>query len=212
MNKTKIEYADYTWNPIVGCKRGCPYCYARKIHQRFYPNIPFEQIVNYDERLEQPLKIKKPSRIFIGSMSDIEYWSPAQMNNVLEIIKQCPQHIFLFLTKNGSVYGNYDFPSNCWLGVSSTGGEKYRFVLRRKYLNLIFLSLEPLLKEPTGLWFNSLIDWIIVGGLTPKPVHKAEWITNILKTTDEFKIPVFIKDNAKYPIRRQEFPMPKERR
>jgi len=79
MNKTKIEYVNYTWNPLAGCKRGCSYCYARKIHQRFHPDIPFEQIVNYDERLEQPLKIKKPSRIFAGSMSDIEWWTPSQM-------------------------------------------------------------------------------------------------------------------------------------
>lgn len=35
MNKTKIEWADSTWNPVTGCKHGCSYCYARKIAQRF---------------------------------------------------------------------------------------------------------------------------------------------------------------------------------
>ena len=30
MNRTKIEWADYTWNPVTGCLRGCPYCYAKK--------------------------------------------------------------------------------------------------------------------------------------------------------------------------------------
>ena len=35
MNRTKIEYADYTWNPITGCLTGCPYCFAREIANRF---------------------------------------------------------------------------------------------------------------------------------------------------------------------------------
>ncbi len=35
MNKTKIEWADYTWNPVTGCLHGCEYCYARKIAKRF---------------------------------------------------------------------------------------------------------------------------------------------------------------------------------
>ncbi len=35
MNKTKIEWCDYTWNPVTGCLNGCEYCYAKKIVQRF---------------------------------------------------------------------------------------------------------------------------------------------------------------------------------
>ena len=206
MNKTKIEWCDYTWNPIVGCKRGCPYCYAQKIHHRFHPNIPFNQISNWDERLEQPLRVKKPSRIFVGSMSDIEYWSLAQMNNVLNIIKQCPQHTFLFLTKNGEVYYKYEFPQNCWFGVTSLN-ERYIFKVRKvNVFNIRFLCIEPLLMKWTGYRLNSYIDWIIIGGLTPKPVHKTEWVECILKEADRLKTPVFIKHNVHYPQIRQEFP------
>lgn len=35
MNKTKIDWADRTWNPVAGCLHGCEYCYARKIAERF---------------------------------------------------------------------------------------------------------------------------------------------------------------------------------
>lgn len=35
MKKTKIEWCDSTWNPISGCYRGCPYCYAKGIANRF---------------------------------------------------------------------------------------------------------------------------------------------------------------------------------
>ncbi|MBQ9551386.1 MAG: DUF5131 family protein [Clostridia bacterium] len=35
MNKTKIEWADATWNPVTGCAHGCAYCYAKRIAERF---------------------------------------------------------------------------------------------------------------------------------------------------------------------------------
>ncbi len=34
-DKTKIEWADATWNPVTGCLHKCKYCYARRIAERF---------------------------------------------------------------------------------------------------------------------------------------------------------------------------------
>lgn len=36
-DKTKIDWADATWNPVTGCLHGCEYCYARRIAERFRP-------------------------------------------------------------------------------------------------------------------------------------------------------------------------------
>lgn len=35
MRKTKIDWADATWNPVTGCLYGCEYCYARRHARRF---------------------------------------------------------------------------------------------------------------------------------------------------------------------------------
>lgn len=35
MEKTRIEWADSTWNPVTGCYHYCPYCYARRTARRF---------------------------------------------------------------------------------------------------------------------------------------------------------------------------------
>ena len=35
MKNTKIEWCDSTWNPVTGCLNDCPYCYARRIAERF---------------------------------------------------------------------------------------------------------------------------------------------------------------------------------
>ena len=34
-DKTKIDWADASWNPVTGCLHGCEYCYARRIAERF---------------------------------------------------------------------------------------------------------------------------------------------------------------------------------
>ena len=33
--KTRIDWADSSWNPVTGCLHGCQYCYARRIAERF---------------------------------------------------------------------------------------------------------------------------------------------------------------------------------
>lgn len=70
MNRTKIEWTDYSWNPIVGCDHGCWYCYAAKLAIRFPKNFPngFKPTF-YPERLKEPWKVKKPSKIFTCSVS-----------------------------------------------------------------------------------------------------------------------------------------------
>ena len=35
MKKTKIDWAESTWNPVTGCNHDCAYCYARNIARRF---------------------------------------------------------------------------------------------------------------------------------------------------------------------------------
>lgn len=39
MNKSKIEWTEYSWNPITGCQHGCQYCYARKMTSRFSGDV-----------------------------------------------------------------------------------------------------------------------------------------------------------------------------
>lgn len=39
MNKTKIDWATASWNPVTGCFHGCPYCYARDMANRFAPRF-----------------------------------------------------------------------------------------------------------------------------------------------------------------------------
>lgn len=39
MNKSPIDWCDFTWNPITGCLHTCEYCYARKLARRFCGDV-----------------------------------------------------------------------------------------------------------------------------------------------------------------------------
>lgn len=109
MNKTKIEWTDVSWNPITGCtpvSDGCKNCYARRMANRLrgrygYPaDDPFA-VTCHPDRLDEPQKITKPSRIFVCSMSDL-FHKDVSFETIIKIYAQIhmnPRHIFIVLTK-----------------------------------------------------------------------------------------------------------------
>ena len=111
MNKTKIEWTDYTWNPVTGCLHGCPYCYMQRMVKRGIYNM---KPTFYEKRLKSPIGIGNQSKIFVSSTGDLfGHWVPdAWIELVLETVRKCPQHIFQFLTKNPIKYKEFNFPDN----------------------------------------------------------------------------------------------------
>jgi protein gp37 len=217
MNRTRIEWCDYTLNPIVGCPHNCPFCYARRQAKRqkqrcelCYQFVPHPHL----ERLDQPSRIRKPSRIFIDSMWDWnaegvkEEWLVA----IIEKMKECPQHTFQILSKRPKRYDRLEYPPNVWLGTSiSTTADCYRVVdlCNLKAKKIKFVSVEPI-HERIDFWFSKGIDWIIVGAETGqrKGRVKAEpgWINSIIQNAQAGRIPLFIKDNVHWKEEIRQFP------
>lgn len=213
-----IKWCDYTWTPITGCARNCWYCYVKRI--KGYDRTP----KFHPERLEEPLKLKKPAKIFVCSTADIfgEWVMEDWVRQVIDIIKRCPQHQFQILTKSVERIANFTESlkqPNIWLGVTV---EHRRFLSRLKVLQFIarqyelkqlFVSFEPLLSN-IALEQLEGIGWVIIGAYTGKDAEllqpKPEWVKNIMAKAEASKIPVFLKDNLKIiwdKKLRQEWPM-----
>jgi len=184
---TRIEWADETWNPVTGCtpvSEGCKNCYARRMANRMrgrfgYPeDEPFRPTL-HPGRLIEPLKWKKPKKVFLCSMGDLFGDDvPAEfIDEILEVIAACPQHTFILLTKRpGNIetkfyevtegnpcreLGGGDYLPNLWLGVTAedqkTADQRIPTLLQIPAA-VRFVSVEPML-GPVDLWpFFSVVD------------------------------------------------------
>ena len=208
-----IGWAQRSWNPITGCRGGCFYCYARRIYKRFHRSFEPEF---HPGRLDEPLKLKNPSRIFVCSVSD--FWGkgvkPEWRRAVLGVIKRCPQHTFFILTKQPQrIKDMRHIPENCWVGVSVSENKDwwripkllFRFTLRT------FISIEPFIeRRDKSTSYFLIAGWIIVGAMTGagskkyQPNPKA--VQYIIDETRRLDIPLFLKDNLRWHEKVQEFP------
>ena len=220
MNKTKIEYCSYTWNPCTGCTHGCYYCYARRIAERFKGTKAFPVGFTptfHPDRLMEPAKVKQPSRILVCSMGDLfdEGITLEQIRKIANYTR-LTKHTYLVLTKNriripGPI--GWHWPDNWWFGVSVTcrGETEKIYGLERPWiLGNSWVSFEPLLDSIDADLRN--IYWVVIGAMTGPGDIKPErrWVEKLIKAADNYNIPVFLKNNLLklYPDlpRRQEIP------
>src|SRR5690554_3152564 len=129
---SEIEWTEQTWNPVTGCTKvspGCKHCYAEVMAQRLQAmGAPgYEDgfaLRLMPERLQQPLKRKKPTTFFVNSMSDLfhEGVPDSYIEKVMNVIRQTPQHTYQILTKRAErlpvFFRARKVPDNVWLGVS----------------------------------------------------------------------------------------------
>ncbi len=213
MQKTKIEWVKnpdgsqgQSWNPIKGlCPVGCWYCYSKRIYDRFEWTQEGIGEIGYvaEYELDQPIKRKKPTGIFVCSTYEL-FHSPDKFtrDEIFKIIERCPQHRFYILTKFPQ---NIDrpIPHNVWLGVTITGDEDQwskAFDLYRRNPKIRFISFEPLFQSIEIIEELWLFDWIIVGRLTGygnKKQPERAWIKEIVFECEASQTPVFLKNNLK---------------
>lgn len=218
MNKTKIEWTDYSWNPITGCKHGCWYCYAHKLFTRFHRS--FEPTF-HPERLDELKKLKKPAKIFVCSVADIfAHWTPREWGQrvIDEVQKPEYNHLtFQLLTKAPENMGYYHInpQPNIWIGVTITGQDEINEMntLVEGWEGNKFVSFEPLLEpiNPNRAGFKIYfpkIGWVIIGRLTGSSRVKLEkeWVQTLIEECRANGIPVFVKDNVNWEEKIQEFP------
>lgn len=212
---TKIEWTDFTWNPVRGCIKispGCAHCYAETFAERFrgVPNHPYE--FGFDPRLvpsklADPVKLAQPSRIFVNSMSDLflDQIPDDYVVLVTQIMFAANWHSYQVLTKRSErmrelLQTKLAFAaqsSHIWWGVSVEN--KRHGLPRIRDLQaaapaMTFLSVEPLLEDIGSVDLRG-IRWVIVGGESghgARPMAR-DWVRSIRDQCGTAHIPFFFK-------------------
>lgn len=145
MTASAIEWTDETWNPVIGCDRvspGCAHCYALELAPRLRMmqqargggvwadqedggrrSGPAFAVRTLPDRLEDPLRWRKPRMVFVNSMSDLFHEQvPFEfIAAVLGVMAAAEQHTFQVLTKRPermleffAWYGVESVERECW--------------------------------------------------------------------------------------------------
>lgn len=224
-SNSKIEWTERTWNPVAGCfkvSQGCKHCYAiRNVHRMAgNPNPAIREAyrglteniagsLNWTgvvralpDRLMQPLSWKKPSKVFVNSLSDLFHKDlPVQdIKRIFEVMNRARQHSFQILTKRSEnlvrLSPELTWSENIWMGVSvEDGTTRNRVVdLRNTGAKVKFLSLEPLLGPLPDLDLSG-IDWVIVGGESGTNARRMspEWARDLRDQCVKAGVPFFFK-------------------
>lgn len=220
MGESNIEYVDEGWTPQEGCLYyktavcDCD-CWAKALTKRapqahpkgFYP-------VFHSGRLNDPLKLKGRKVIFTCHTGDL--WGPwvkeSNIKMISEIIKKCPQHTFLMLTKNPirmrRFFSNRPVPENLWLGTTVTkDSELHRIseLPQKEKGGHRWISFEPLFEEER---INNIalslklkqagIEWAAIGMQTNPNIEPVLWVFySVYKELDMLGIQIFTKNNLK---------------
>jgi protein gp37 len=209
-DQSAIEWTEATWNPVTGCDKvspGCAHCYAETFAERWrgVPGHHYEQGFDlrfWPERIEQPLKWRRPRRIFVNSMSDLfhERIPDDFIAEVFDTMRLADWHVFQILTKREDrlveLAPDLPWPPNVWMGVTI---ENRRFIHRADSLRQVpaavrFISAEPLLGPLEGLDLSD-IDWLIAGGESG-PRHRRmdlDWVRDLRSRCHDADVAFFFK-------------------
>ena len=149
MNKTNIEYLDYTWNPLaMRCRavsEGCAHCWHLGMADRLIENPMIKSTerdayaghdtpIIREKEIKKPIATKVPGRIGVQFMGDLFYEGVGfdQIHRIFDVMWRAERHTFLVLTKRPErmfefmtqkgitgMYGNEWPLRNVWLGVTA---------------------------------------------------------------------------------------------
>jgi protein gp37 len=223
----------YTWNAVGGCFHDCKWtmpdgtiagCYAKSVAERLaqaaYPS-GFEHHYWNPKRLSEPQRLPEPSGIFLDSMADLMgRWVPDEhVEQVLDVCRDTPQHIYFLLTKNAPRLLRFSFPLNLWVGVSMppdsfmgrplTRDQQARMlrraldVLRQVPAPVVrWMSFEPLSWDvaPLVKAAGVPLEWAVIGAASSGPRYylpDPDHVRALLGVLDGQGVPVFFKGNLR---------------
>ena len=248
--KTSIEWtrgddgsSGASWNPIRARNRetgkvgwfciheseGCRHCYSEAINRRLGTGIDFKaqhrdkvEIYLDEKILYQPLRWRRPRKIFANSMTDwmADFVPDTWISEILRVVEFCPQHVFQTLTKRVARQREYfdglSIPfENLWLGVSvedqARADERIPLLLDTPAA-VRWISAEPLLEKVLfdKAWLPRIghrlnpppLQWVVIGGESGPGARPFEigWARSIIAQCKAAGVPVFMKQVGAVPV------------
>ena len=182
----KVEWASWSWNPVVGCEHDCSYCYARKLAEgRLKPrytansNLPTHDEPDHEahhndpfyprfweSRLYDPVHYNRAGiidyesskGIFVCNMGELfgDWVPPTWQEKIFQIIDYCPNDRFYLLTKQPQNLIKFS-PFPDNCWVGVSAWNEASFIEACQELHYIQAKIKYISIEPLLKWFEGFI-------------------------------------------------------
>jgi DNA repair photolyase len=131
MESIRYDVINKTWNPVIGCKHQCSYCWARRLAETKLKDTERYRDGFIPKLIEKELNRSLFNKfVFVSDMGDLfGEWVPSEwITKVIDTIKKNTTSEFLFLTKNPARYFEFLklYPENIVFGATIESNRKYQ--------------------------------------------------------------------------------------
>jgi protein gp37 len=223
-DKTGIEWTQATWNPVVGCSilsAGCTHCYAMREAHRLATKLGIGKYAGtttetkagpvwngtvrlHAPHLDQPLRWRRPRRIFVNSMSDLfhEDMPDEEIDKVFAVMALAHWHTFQVLTKRPERMLRWFTKERSRTAVVECCAELYvshphlagRWPFDKDRAVAVGLNGWSAIWKNNGIG-RAWVDWVVCGGESgprARPMH-PDWARSLRDQCAAAGVPFLFK-------------------
>lgn len=193
-SKTKIDWADSSWNPVTGCLHGCEYCYARRIAERFgskqKPESIERSVLNAPMRCTDLYSYMRMAGISQGKVQPYPFdFSPTFHRYKLDEPKSWKKSRNVFVCSMADLFGEWvpdEWIQEVFKACDAAPQHRYIFLTKNphRYYDLIE---KGILTEHDNWWLGSTID-----GDSAKKKRFQEWGYNSFVSIEPLLEPIYV--------------------
>lgn len=183
MEKTKIRWANASWNVGIGCEAispGCDNCYAevlvgKRAGMKGWP-ASFNEGIWKPQKLDDPARWLRtqtgPSRVFVNSLSDVHWdrWTTEQVDSLYDVMLDVDGHDYLVLTKRPQAMARF-FLGRCGKTTGASFGRDGTYT-RDMLGDDGYLARRGLTELPPHIWLGTTIE-------SDRYSFRADWLRSI---------------------------------
>lgn len=160
MDKTKIEWADATWNPVTGCLHGCEYCYARRIAERFNGCFGTGGLHELDEPIRDAWRDEDTGERVTGRKEPYPYgFAPTFHRYRLDIPERWTKPRTIFVCSMADLFGRWvpvKWIADVFDACLKAPRHRYLFLTKNtdRYMELDYMALLPHMEN---FWYGTSV-------------------------------------------------------
>lgn len=199
MNKTKIDWADYTWNPVTGCLNTCEYCYGKQMARGFSEDIRLNMSDARCKWYEGSKNLCVLSEPFINKKERaLNYpfgFAPTLHEYRLDWLEKVKTGSNIFVCSMADLFGDWipdEWIRKVFESCKSNSQHNYLFLTKnpKRYRSLLEKGLLPI--EP-NYWYGSTVTTAkdeyfqsnaVKTFLSIEPIHSAINLQTLLFNID----------------------------